>query len=52
MKESRYGRGLGTMKTIFGPGIESALLGLAASSPDLARCLVEFPFADVLFVLC
>jgi hypothetical protein len=45
MKESRYGRGLGTMKTIFGPGIESALQGLAASSPDLARCLVEFPFA-------
>ena len=52
MKESRYGRGLGTMKTIFGPGIESALQGLAARSPDLARCLVEFPFADVLFVLC
>jgi hypothetical protein len=27
MKESRYGRGLGTMKTIFGPGIESAFAG-------------------------
>jgi 4-carboxymuconolactone decarboxylase len=46
-EESRYGRGLGTMKTIFGPGIESALKGLAETSPDLARCLVEFPFADV-----
>jgi hypothetical protein len=52
MKESRYGRGLGTMKTIFEPGIESALQGLATRSPDLGRCLVEFPFAHVSFVLC
>jgi hypothetical protein len=29
-EESRYDRGLGTMKTIFGPGIESAVKGLAA----------------------
>ena len=46
-KESRYDRGLDRMRTIFGPGIESALKGLAKTSPDLARCLVEFPFADI-----
>lgn len=46
-EQSRYDRGLGTMRAIFGPGIESALKGLAATSPDLARCLVEFPFADI-----
>jgi len=40
-------RGLETMRTIFGPGIESALKGLAANSPALARHLVEFPFAEV-----
>jgi len=32
---------------IFGPEIDSALQGLAATSPDLARCLVEFPFGDI-----
>ena len=46
-EESRYDRGLGRMRAIFGPGIDSALQGLAATSPDLARCLVEFPFAEV-----
>jgi 4-carboxymuconolactone decarboxylase len=35
------------MRAIFGPRIESALKGLASTSPDLARCLVEFPFADI-----
>ncbi|MEN6438286.1 MAG: carboxymuconolactone decarboxylase family protein [Syntrophobacter sp.] len=35
------------MRAIFGPGIEFALKGLASTSPDLARCLVEFPFADI-----
>ncbi|HBO44006.1 MAG TPA: 4-carboxymuconolactone decarboxylase [Planctomycetaceae bacterium] len=35
------------MRAIFGPKIESALQGLAATSPDLVRCLVEFPFGDV-----
>jgi hypothetical protein len=35
------------MRAIFGPGIESALKGLAATSPDLVRCLVEFPFGDI-----
>jgi len=45
--ESRYDRGLGTMRAIFGPGIESALKDLAATNPDLARCLVEFPFGDI-----
>lgn len=35
------------MRAIFGPGIDSALKGLAATSPDLVRCLVEFPFGDV-----
>jgi 4-carboxymuconolactone decarboxylase len=46
-EDNRYDRGLGTMRTIFGPGIDAALESLAASSPDLARCLVEFPFADI-----
>ena len=46
-EESRYDRGLGSMQAIFGPGIESALKNLAATCPDLARCLVEFPFADI-----
>ena len=46
-EETRYKHGLDTMRAIFGPGIESALKGLAATSPDLARCLVEFPFADI-----
>ena len=46
-EESRYDHGLARMRTIFGPGIESALQGLAATSPDLARCLVEFPFGDI-----
>jgi 4-carboxymuconolactone decarboxylase len=46
-EESRYDRGLGTMRAIFGPGIEAALKGLAATNPDLERHLVEFPFGDV-----
>ena len=46
-EESRYDRGLDTMRAIFGAGVASALEGLAATSPDLARCLVEFPFADI-----
>lgn len=46
-EDSRYDRGLGRMRAIFGPKIESALQGLAATSPDLVRCLVEFPFGDV-----
>jgi 4-carboxymuconolactone decarboxylase len=46
-EESRYDRGLGSMRAIFGPEIDSALQGLAATSSDLARCLVEFPFGDI-----
>jgi 4-carboxymuconolactone decarboxylase len=46
-EEIRYERGLFTMRKMFGPGIDSALESLEATSPDLARCLVEFPFADV-----
>jgi len=46
-QESRYARGLDRMRDIFGPGIESSLKGLAANSPELARCLVEFPFGDI-----
>ena len=46
-EESRYDRGLAKMRAMFGPGIESALQGLAAASPDLVRCLVEFPFGDI-----
>jgi 4-carboxymuconolactone decarboxylase len=46
-EESRYDRGLDSMRAIFGVGIESALQGLAATSPDLVRCLVEFPFGDI-----
>jgi 4-carboxymuconolactone decarboxylase len=46
-EETRYDRGLATMRKMFGPGIDTALQSLEAASPDLARCLVEFPFADV-----
>jgi len=46
-EKSRYNRGLDSMRAIFGSGIESALKGLSSTSPDLARCLVEFPFADI-----
>ena len=46
-EESRYDCGLASIRAIFGAGIESALKGLAATSPDLARCLVEFPFGDI-----
>jgi 4-carboxymuconolactone decarboxylase len=35
------------MRAIFGSGIDSALEALAATSPDLVRCLVEFPFGDI-----
>jgi 4-carboxymuconolactone decarboxylase len=46
-EDPRYERGLATMRKMFGPGIESALQSLESASPGLARCLVEFPFADV-----
>ena len=46
-EKSRYKRGYGNMRAIFGPGIESALETLAATSPDLVRCLIEFPFGDI-----
>jgi 4-carboxymuconolactone decarboxylase len=46
-EESRYDRGLDTMRAIFGTGIEAALKNVAATNPDLARCLVEFPFGDI-----
>jgi 4-carboxymuconolactone decarboxylase len=46
-EKSRYDRGLDTMRAIFGTGIEAALKDLAAANPDLARCLVEFPFGDI-----
>jgi 4-carboxymuconolactone decarboxylase len=44
---TRYDRGLGNMRAIFGQRIESALEALAATSPDLVRCLIEFPFGDI-----
>lgn len=43
--ENRHDHGLATMRT--GPSIDAALENLAVSSPDLARCLAEFPFADI-----
>ncbi|MBS0192458.1 MAG: carboxymuconolactone decarboxylase family protein [Planctomycetes bacterium] len=46
-EQSRFDRGLDRMRAIFGPEIEAALKGLSATSPDLARCLVEFPFAEI-----
>jgi alkylhydroperoxidase/carboxymuconolactone decarboxylase family protein YurZ len=46
-EDTRYDRGFATMRTIFDPGIDAALQSLAATSPDLARCLAEFPFADI-----
>lgn len=47
MEESRYERGLAKMREMFGTGVDSTLEGLAATSPDLVRYLVEFPFGDV-----
>lgn len=46
-KSSRYADGLTRMQTIFGPSVEAELQRLASTSPDLARVLVEFPFADI-----
>jgi 4-carboxymuconolactone decarboxylase len=46
-EETRYDRGLAKMREMFGTGIDSALKSLAATSPDLVRCLVEFPFGDI-----
>lgn len=46
-EETRYERGLATMRKLFGPGIDDALTSLEAASPDLTRCLIEFPFADI-----
>jgi len=45
--ESRYDRGLASMRAIFGSGIEPALDALATTSPDLVRSLIEFPFGDI-----
>jgi 4-carboxymuconolactone decarboxylase len=44
---SRHERGLGTMRAIFGLNVESELKRLAEISPDLVRCLIEFPFSDI-----
>jgi 4-carboxymuconolactone decarboxylase len=46
-EKSSHELGIDAMKTIFGPTIEAALKSLAASSPDLARLLVEFPFGEI-----
>lgn len=46
-EDSRYGRGLAKMREIFGPEAETAVKALAATNPDLARYLVEFPFGDI-----
>jgi 4-carboxymuconolactone decarboxylase len=46
-EDSRYERGLAKMREIFGPEAETAVKALAATSPDLARYLVEFPFGDI-----
>ena len=46
-EDARYERGLAKMREMFGPGIDSALKTLAAISPDLQRCLVEFPFGEI-----
>lgn len=35
------------MRSIFGAGIEAALKNVAATHPDLAHSLVEFPFGDI-----
>lgn len=35
------------MRKMFGPGIDKALRSMAATDPNLARCLVEFPFGDI-----
>ncbi|MFM8444164.1 MAG: carboxymuconolactone decarboxylase family protein [Methylococcus sp.] len=46
-EDTRYDRGLDTMRSIFGAGIEAALKNVAATHPDLAHSLVEFPFGDI-----
>jgi 4-carboxymuconolactone decarboxylase len=46
-EETRFDRGLAKMREMFGTGIDSALKSLAATNPDLVRCLVEFPFGDI-----
>jgi 4-carboxymuconolactone decarboxylase len=46
-KKSRHELGLETMRAIFGEGMEPLLKGLAATSPDLARYVAEFPFGDI-----
>ncbi len=46
-EEPRYDRGLAMMRKMFGPGIDKALQSMAATDPNLARCLVEFPFGDI-----
>ncbi|GLK80006.1 carboxymuconolactone decarboxylase family protein [Methylopila turkensis] len=46
-QESRHARGLRMLKAIHPQVGERVVDGVAAVSPDLARCLVEFPFGDV-----
>jgi hypothetical protein len=43
-EESRYDHGLARMRGIFGSHVDATLKDLAATSPDLARYLIEFPF--------
>jgi 4-carboxymuconolactone decarboxylase len=46
-EDNRYEQGLERMRAIFGPEVDGALEALEASSPDLTRCLIEFPFGDI-----
>jgi len=45
--DSRYQRGLAKVKQIFGEAGEQAIAHIAQTSPDLARHIVEFVFAEI-----
>lgn len=45
--EDRHQRGMDMLKTMFGVNAETEVEKLRAANPELARCLIEFPFAEV-----
>jgi len=45
--QSRYERGIAKLREIDGKAGEHVVESLKDISPDLARCIIEFPFGDV-----
>ena len=45
--EDRHQRGMDMLKTMFAVNAETEVEKLRAANPELARCLIEFPFAEV-----